>query len=241
MRELVPLGVVVKPQLPMYLTSWVDKTSTSCMYSVNQLKLWSAPHLKEGCWYLECGRNVCPVEEEDVKAACDKADPRGVKPIPEVVVVPEELSLADIALLPAKERNKILSQKARDAKKVEREAAIAEKVAKKAGRTGKSKVITPQTETSTVSPLQSARKRDSTFAELSVSRLQLCSSPYFEDCAGGTLLLDELFLPISLDATASFYLEHNAFPKEWLDLQGFLQKVFLVSFSHCFMLSLLKC
>jgi hypothetical protein len=176
-----------------------------------------------------------------VKAACDKADPKGVKPVPEVVVVPEELSLADIALLPAKERNKILSQKAKDAKKVEREAAIAEKVAKKAGKTGKSKVITPQTETSTVSPLQSARKRDSTFAELLVSRLQLCSSPYFQDCAGGTLLLDELFLPTSLDATASFYLEHNAFPKEWLELQGFLQKVFLVPFFHCFMLSLLKC
>ena len=143
MRELVPLGAVVKPQLPVYLTSWVDKTSGSCMYTVNQMRIWSTPHLKEGCWYLECGRTICPVEEEDVKAACDKADPRGVKPVPDVVVVPEELSLADIALLPAKERNKILSQKARDAKKVERETVAAEKVAKKSGRIGKSKVIPP--------------------------------------------------------------------------------------------------
>ena len=35
MRELGPLGAVVKPQFPIYLTFWVDKTSTSCMYSTN--------------------------------------------------------------------------------------------------------------------------------------------------------------------------------------------------------------
>ena len=197
------------------------------MYSTNQMRMWSAPHLKEGCWYLECGRTICPIEEEDVKATCDKADPRGVMPVPDVVVVPGKLSLADIALLPAKKRNKILSQKARDAKKVERAStkatAIAEKEAKKGERAGKSKVIPFQTETS-------SRKRDSTFAELAVSRLHLCATPSFQDGVGGTLLLDELFLSTSLDAIASFHLEHNAFPKEWLEMQGFLQKVFLISF-----------
>ena len=71
MRELGPLGAVVKPQFPIYLTSWVDKTSASCIYSQNQMRIWSAPHLKEGCWYLKCGRTICPIEEEDVKATCD--------------------------------------------------------------------------------------------------------------------------------------------------------------------------
>ena len=131
----------------MYLTSWVDKTSASCMYSTNQMRIWSALHLKEGCWYLECGKTICPIEEEDVKATCDKVDSRDVMPVLDVVVVLEELSLADVAFLPAKERNMILSQKARDAKKVERASAkataIAEKEAKKGERTGKSKVITP--------------------------------------------------------------------------------------------------
>jgi hypothetical protein len=162
MRELVPLGTVVKPQLPMFLTSWVDKTSASCMYSPTQLRVWSAPHLKEGCWYIECGKTICPVEEEAVKATCDKADPRGVKLVPDVVVVPEELSLADVVLLPEKERNKVLNQRSRDAKKALLEStratakavkeAAAEKEGKKGQRPGKSKVITPQlllTETST--------------------------------------------------------------------------------------------
>ena len=139
----------------------MDKTFISCMYFMNQMRIWSVPHLKEGCWYLECGtRATYPIEEEDVKATCNKADPRGVIPVPDIVVVPKELSLADITLLPAKERNKILSQKARDAKKVERASAkataVAEKEAKKGERIGKSKVIILQTETS-------SRKRDSTF------------------------------------------------------------------------------
>ena len=124
-----------------------------------------------------------------MKATCDKADPRGTMPVPNVVVVPEELSLADIALLLAKERNKILSQKARDAKKVERASAkataVAEKEAKKDERAGKSKVMPSQTKTSSC-------KRNSTFAELAVSRLHLCASPSFQNGEEGTLLLDEL-------------------------------------------------
>ena len=44
-----------------------------------------------------------------------------------------------------------------------------------------------------------------------------------------TLSLNELFLYTSLDASASCYVEHKAFPKEWLEMQAFLEKVFLVS------------
>jgi hypothetical protein len=34
MRELVPLGAQVKPMLPLFLTSWVDKASSQCMYNM---------------------------------------------------------------------------------------------------------------------------------------------------------------------------------------------------------------
>jgi hypothetical protein len=208
-RELVPLGTVVKPQLSMFLISWVDKTSASCMYSPTQLYNWSAPHLKEGCWYIECGRTICPVEEEDVKATCDKLDPKPSKLVPDVVVVPEELSLADVALLPEKERNKVLNQRAKNAKKALLEStratakavkeAAAEKEGKKGQKPGKSKVITPQlllTETSTATPSPNPRKWDSSLAQLSVSRLQQLASPSLMD-----------------------------FPKEWVDMKAFLMTV----------------
>jgi hypothetical protein len=195
MRELVPLGAVVKPQLPIFLTSWVDKASASCMYTMTQTRTWSVPHLKEGCWYIESGKSTCPVEEEDVKVTCDKDDPRGIMLGSDNVAVSEELSAEDLTLLPEKERNKILNQRTRDTKKAERESTrattkvvrdiTAQKGAKKGEKPGKSKVITPQlllAETSTATP---SHKRDSSIAHLSVSRLQQLASPSLMDSVGG--------------------------------------------------------
>jgi hypothetical protein len=220
------------------LTFWVDKTSASYMYTMTQTCTWSAPHLKECCWYIECGKAICPVEEEDVKATCDKADPKGVKLIPDVVVVPEELTLADLALLPKKERNKILNQRARDAKKAEKESTrattkavregTAEKGANKGEKPGKSKVITPQPlliETSTASPSQNPSKRDSSLAQLSVSRLQQLASPSLMDSAGGGLHVQEFFFSGSLLSTDAYYMEQDAFSKEWVDMKAFFKTV----------------
>jgi hypothetical protein len=171
------------------------------MYTMILTRTWSVPHLKEGCWYIECGKSTCPVEEEDVKATCDKDDPRGIILGSDNVAVPKELSAEDLALLPEKERNKILNQRTRDAKKAEREStrattkavrdSTAQKGAKTGEKPGKSKVITPQlllTETSTATPSQNSRKRDSSIAHLSVSRLQQLASPSFMDSAGGVCM-----------------------------------------------------
>ena len=244
MRELVQQGAVVKPQLPLFLTSWVDKTSAQCMYTMSQTRVWSVSHLKAGCWYIECGKAICPVEEEVVKIACDRADSQVGEAQSTHVEGAEEENEVDISLLSEKERNQRerVEQRAkvkadREAQKVkDKEERDAKREAKKGGRLGKSKVgdaSTPKLvlpEASIGSMSQNPRKRDSSFVELSASRLQQCTSPAFQDCSGGTLHLDELFLSTSLEATVTYLEEHNAFPKEWLDLQGFLQKVFLVSF-----------
>jgi hypothetical protein len=77
MRELHPHGVVDEPQLPVFLTSWVDKSSALCMYTMTQSRIWSVPHLKASCWYLDCPKSFCPVKEEDVKKSYNKADSKG--------------------------------------------------------------------------------------------------------------------------------------------------------------------
>jgi hypothetical protein len=182
MKELVQHEVVVKPHLPLFLTSWVDKTSAQCMCTMNQTRIWSVLYLKAGCWYIECGKTICHVEEENVKIACDRADSKGAKVGSTHVEVPEEENEVDISLLPLKERNKILNQRTRDAQKakdkVDREAtratvkalmdsiAAAEKEARKAENSGKSKAITPPlllTETSYALPSQNPCKRDASF------------------------------------------------------------------------------
>jgi hypothetical protein len=146
--------------------------------------------------------------------------------------------LADVVLLPEKERNKVLNQRSRDAKKAllestratakaVKEAAV-EKEGKKGQRPGKSKVITPQlllTETSTATPSPNPRKRDSSLAQLLVSRLQQLASPSLMDSAGGALHVQEYFFSGSLLSTDAYYVEHDAFPKEWVDMKAFLMMV----------------
>jgi hypothetical protein len=140
MRELLPLGAMEKAQLPVYLTSWVDKTSPLCMYTMTYTRIWSNAHLKSGCWYTDCRKFYCPLEEEDVKKACVQADSKGAALGSNQGEEQEDEVEVDINLLPEKERNKILNQRARDKKKAEdkaeKDAEKAKETEKKEGKKG---------------------------------------------------------------------------------------------------------
>jgi chemotaxis protein histidine kinase CheA len=104
----------------------------------------------------------------------------------------------DIDKLPEKEKIKVLNQRKRDADrakaKTDREALRAkekaERDAKKGGRAGKSKAVVASTpslvlpQVSTASQSQNPRKRDSSYAQLSLSRLQQITLPALMDSAG---------------------------------------------------------
>jgi hypothetical protein len=88
----------------------------------------------------------------------------------------------DINLLPKKEKNKILNQRIKDAKKADGKAEKetqkakdkAKKEAKKVEKSGKSKASTPLlilTETSIALQSQNPCKWDASYAQLSMSRL----------------------------------------------------------------------
>jgi hypothetical protein len=184
-RELLPLGAIEETHLPQYLSSWTDKNSPQCMYTLYLVRLWSIAHLRACCWYIDCGKAFCPVEEEDAKKACDEADSPGATLGTNQGEVQEDEVEFDINLLPEKEKNKVLNQRKKDADKAkaktDREALRAKEKAerdeKKGGRSGKSKAMVASTpslvlpQVSTASQSQNPRKRDSSCAQLSLSRL----------------------------------------------------------------------
>ena len=147
----------------------------------------------------------------------------------------------DLNLFFEKKKNKFFNQKTRDAKKAmekaEKEAQKAKDKAnieaKKGKRACKSKVVaapTPPlllTQTSIGLPSQNLCKQDASFAELPVLRLQQSTSPAFKDYARDTLYVDEFFFSRFLQTTDAYHQQHYAFPKEWVDMQAFLNKVFL--------------
>ena len=223
------------------------------MYNLILVRLWSISHLRACYWYIDCGKTFCPVEEEDAKKACDQADS---KTLVQDVVQEDEVEV-DIESLPKKEKNKILKQRTRDAErakaKKDKEEKGAEKAKEKAkkdkerelktcGRSGKSKAQTSTchlTETSIASPSQNPHKRDFSTALFSVSRLQQLTSPSLMDSAGGDFHTQGFFFFGSLLSTDAYYVEHQAFPKEWLDMKAFLEMVCL--FSSLFNASCWKC
>jgi hypothetical protein len=123
------------------------------MYTVYLVRLWSIAHLKACCWYIECGKAFCPIEEEDAKKACDQADSHSAALGPNQGEVQEDEVEVDINLFPEKEKNKVLNQRKKDADrakaKTDREAQRAkdkaERDAKKGGRSGKSKAVVAST------------------------------------------------------------------------------------------------
>jgi hypothetical protein len=202
--------------------------------------IWSNAHLKAGCWYTDCGKVYCPLEEEDVKKACVQADSKGAALGTNQGEEQEDEVEVDINQLPEKERNKILNQRVRDKKKAkdkaEKDSEKAKEKEKKEGKkgkkSGKSKPSTPPLlliETSYASPFQNPRKRDASTAQLSLSRLQQITSPALIDFAGGALWVHEFFFSRSLLSIDAYYVQHMAFPKEWVDMMAFLEKVFSFS------------
>jgi hypothetical protein len=49
------------------------------------------------------------------------------------------------------------------------------------------------------------------------------------DSAGGALHVQEFLFSGSLLSTDAYFMEYNAFPKEWMDMKAFLEKVRLFS------------
>jgi hypothetical protein len=153
--------------------------------------------------------------------------------------VQEDEVEVDINLLPKKEKNKVLNQRKKDANrakaKADREALRAkdkaERDAKKGGQSGKSKAVVASTpslvlpQVSTASQSQNPRKRDSSCAQLSLSRLQQITSSALMDSTRGALHVQEFFFSGSLLSTDAYYVQHQAFPKEWVDMKAFLELV----------------
>jgi hypothetical protein len=78
-KELQPLGALGKADLPLYLSTWLFKSSLHCIYTVELLHSWSTLHLKSGYWYLDRGKTFCPKDEEDVKKSCAQAESKVVE------------------------------------------------------------------------------------------------------------------------------------------------------------------
>jgi hypothetical protein len=111
MWELLPAAAVDKSKLPIFLTSWVDKSSSLCIYTMGQTRIWSLPHLKAGCWYINCRKIYYPVQEEDVRKAYETADSKGAPKVTDNAQEHEDEVEVDISVYSLRRRRIRLSNK----------------------------------------------------------------------------------------------------------------------------------
>jgi hypothetical protein len=112
------------------------------MYTVAQLRNWSVPHLKAGCWYIDCGKTFCPEDKEEVKKSSVKAEPRGVESKSNDGNDHdghEDEEVDDVSLLPKKKKNKILKKKKK--RKIYRVEKIEKEAFKKKSNKQKAKKV----------------------------------------------------------------------------------------------------
>jgi hypothetical protein len=220
MRELLVKGAMDEGMLPIFLKTWVDKTSLLCMFTHAQIRAWSAPHLKSGCWYLDCAKGFCPEEEEDLKKSIDMSSSTIDLTVAEDPPEDEPEQLND------KEKKKKDKENERARKKKERqEEKATEKAGEKSKKSSTPKVSIPKS--SSTLPSAVARKRDASYAGLSAQRLQAGSSPAFKSHVIEGIAMDEFIYPGLLFTMDAYFSEYNEFPQGWNDLMSFLEKVSL--------------
>jgi hypothetical protein len=184
MKELLPKGAIDKNKLPLFLTTWVDKTSQHCMFSQGQLRMWTLPHLKAGSWYLDCGRGFCPEEEEELKKKLDAADIASGSTVGVLLEGTGNVDELDLLQMNEKDKKKVIAQRMADAekakKRLDKEAARVPGKSKKdttksskkdEKKSGKSTEGATSGEEDTPTAAENPRNRDSTFAGLSSSKL----------------------------------------------------------------------
>jgi hypothetical protein len=241
MKELLPKGAIDKNKLPLFLTTWVDKTSQHCMFSQGQLQMWILPHLKAGSWYLDCGKGFCPEEEEELKNKLDAADIASGSTVGALQEGTGNADELDLSQMNEKDKKKVIAHRMADVekakKRLDKEAArVPEKSKKDATKSskkgekksGKSTEGAASREEATPPAAENPRKRDSTFAGLSSSKLLQGTVNKLQDVGSANILMDELILNYFLLSIDQHSAQHDTFPKSWDDIIAFLEKVFVV-------------
>jgi hypothetical protein len=74
---LVHAGAV-QDDLPFFCI-WTDIATSSHIFTIHQVQLWSLPHLQLCAWYIECPKDKTPSLEQNLRMSIDNATPSRVQ------------------------------------------------------------------------------------------------------------------------------------------------------------------
>ena len=239
---LVPKKAILNEDLPVFLSTWLDRSNAACMFTAAQQRTWTTSHLASGAWYLDCATHYTPPFEMELRKSCEALVESG-EDMDDLKGIQDDNERAKALKRRIEEdRKKTLKVKEAEEKANLKELERQQKAAAKSTKKGKKKVTTPgevemkspvhrspTVDSNSQIPIVSARgtKRDSSYDSLS----QL---PVVDLTEEANCMNDEFILNSSLFEVLGG--ESGSLSPLYADLKAFISKVFSFSFAHllCF-------
>ena len=179
--ELLAKGAITKEDLPIFLSTWLDRTNTTCMFSAHQQRTWSTSHLTGGGWYLDCSPSFTPPFESELRKSREALGESGVDMVDLQGIEDEHERAKALSRRLEEDRKKLLRVKELEEKAAARDMEKLQKSLEKTTMKGKRKmiplsesegksppVLSPTCDSGTNTPTQSrGTKRDSYYEQLS--------------------------------------------------------------------------
>jgi len=77
--ELLAKGAISKEDLPVFLTTWLDRSNSKYMFSPSQQRTWTTSHLNGGAWYLDCPSRFTPAFETELRKSREDVGESGIE------------------------------------------------------------------------------------------------------------------------------------------------------------------
>ena len=181
--ELLAKGAITKEDLPIFLSAWLDRSNTTCMFSAHQQRTWSTSHLTGGGWYLDCSPSFTPPFESELRKSREAVGESGVDMVDLQGIEDEHERAKAISRRLEEDRKKSLRVKELEEKMAARDMEKLQKSLEKTTMKGKRKMI-PLSESEGKSPPVLSPTCDSGTNTPTQSRGTKCDS-YYEQLSQG--------------------------------------------------------
>ena len=229
--ELLQKKAIAKEDLPIFLTTWLDRSNQACMFSAAQQRTWTTAHLTCGAWYLDCGLGFTPPHEVELKKSRQSVGECGEEMLDLNAIEDESAREKAVRRRLDSDRKKAQKVKEAEEKAEHREMEKLERAAEKAAKKGKKKVTTPGVLDETIpvadaSTVQSGSRIPSVATrgtKRGLSYDQLTEVPVLPSSDDEGFHINEFILNSSLDEVLGG--QSGILPPSYNDLRAFLSSV----------------
>ena len=179
--ELLAKGAITKDDMPIFLSAWLDRSNSTCMFSANQQRTWSTSHLTGGGWYLDCAPGFTPPFETELRKSREAVEESGVEMVDLQCIEDEHERAKALSRRLEEDRKKAIRVKEVEEKAARKEMEKFQKSLEKSNKRGKKKMNPPSEpepksppapsptyDTGSNAPTESrGTKRDSSYEQLS--------------------------------------------------------------------------